>query len=260
MQPNGDVALITGASSGIGVEFARVLAARGVDLIVTARRVDRLEQLRRELESGHGVRVAVIGQDLADPDAVERLVVGVQELGLDVSILVNNAGLGYYGPVVEQDPDDVHAMLQVNVLALTRLTRMFAAQMQRRGRGYILNCSSFAALQPIPRYTIYSGAKAYVVAFSQALRHELKKTGIKVSVVCPGFTTTEFHDVARHKRTRLMRLTSLDAAHVAWAGIDGMFRGKILIVPGLWYKLNALVTRVLPRGMASALSAQMVKN
>jgi hypothetical protein len=131
--------------------------------------------------------------------------------------------------------------------------------MARQGRGYILNVSSFAALAPIPRYAVYSGAKAYVIAFSQALRYELARRGVKVSVLCPGFTRTEFHDVSGHDKSALMRATELTAEQVARAGLDGLLRGRFLIVPGWWYKLNALAMQLLPRGAVSALAARVVK-
>ncbi len=255
-----DLAMVTGASSGIGVEFARVLAERKIDLVITARRVDRLRRLREELQEQHGVEVTVIPQDLGTPDGAEQLFAELERRDRPVTILVNNAGFGHYGNVVRADLADVQAAIQVNVTSLTTLTRLIAAGMKQRGHGYVLNVSSFAALQPIPRYAVYSGAKAYVVAFSQALRHELRNSGVKVSVTCPGFMATEFHDVARHRRTGLMRLLSLDPKRVARQSIAGMFKGKALVVPGWWYKLNALVVPLVPRSVASALSAVTVKD
>ncbi|GMQ80313.1 MAG: SDR family oxidoreductase [Planctomycetia bacterium] len=254
------VALVTGASSGIGVEFARLLARRGSELVISARRRDRLEKLRHELQSAHGVPVTVIPCDLARPDGPQQLVDQVGDLGKSVTVLINNAGFGAYGPVVEQDLDEIEAMIQVNVTSLTMLARFFAADMGRRGAGFILNVASFAALQPIPRYAVYSGTKAYVIALSQALRHEARRHGVQVSTLVPGFTTTEFHLVARHRKTRMMRWTSLKPAQVARAGLDGLSRGKAIIVPGLWYKAAAMAARVMPRQVASELAAAVVKS
>ena len=259
MAPHADLALVTGASSGIGVEFARVLAERKIDLVITARRADRLERLRDELEKQYGVQVTVIPEDLGTPDGAQRLFDAVERLDPPVSILINNAGFGHYGEVVRADLADIHLAIQVNVTSLTTLTRLIAAGMRQRGRGFVLNMSSFAALQPIPMYTVYSGAKAYVVAFSQALRHELRRSGVKVCVVVPGFMATEFHDVARHRRTGIMRFLSLDPNRVARAAVAGMFRGKTIVIPGWWYKLNALLAPLVPRSVASALSATSVK-
>jgi len=260
MEPQPDVALVTGASSGIGAEFARLLAQRGWNLVISARRENRLVRLREEISARHGVRVTAIPSDLDTPQGAQQLFAATQALGPAVSMLVNNAGFGTYGPVPKQDLQTIHSMIQVNVTSLTTLTRLFAAEMRQRGCGYLLNVSSFAALQPIPRYAVYSGAKAYVVAFSQALRHELRGSGVRVSVLVPGFTATEFHKVARHRKTKLMRLTTLDARHVAKAGLAGVLQGKPVIVPGLWYKANALLCRVMPRSFASTLAARAVRS
>jgi uncharacterized protein len=259
MQPGRDLALITGASSGIGADFARQLAARKIDLILTARRRDRLEALAAELTALHNVKISVIENDLNVPDGADRLCDELTQRQLAPTVLINNAGFGYYSPFVEQPREDMEALLQVNVRALTILCRRLGEEMAKRKHGYILNVSSFAALAPIPRYSVYSGAKAYVVAFTQGIRHELSRRGVKVSVICPGFTRTEFHDVSRHEKTALMRATELTPEQVARAGLTGLERGKLLIVPGWWYKLNALAARVLPRSLMSALSARVVK-
>jgi uncharacterized protein len=259
MQQGRDLALITGASSGIGAELARQLAARRIDLLLTARRLDRLEALAGDLAAKYGVQATVIERDLNTPDGADRLVDELAARGLSPTMLINNAGFGYYGPFVEQSRDDVEAMLQVNVRAVTILCRRLGAAMAERGQGSILNVASFAALAPIPRYAVYSGAKAYVIALSQALRYELRASGIKVSVLCPGFTKTEFHEVSRHGKTSLMRLTELTVEQVAQSGLRGLERNRFLIVPGWWYKLNSLTARLMPRGLMSAISAGIVK-
>ena len=259
MQPGRDLALVTGASSGIGAEFARQLAAQRIDLVVTARRRDRLEALAGELTAAHGIKVAVVENDLNRNDGADRLVDELAARQLAPTVLINNAGFGYYGQFVEQSRDDMEAMLAVNVRAMTILCRRLGEAMARAKHGYILNVSSFAAIAPIPRYSVYSGAKAYVVGFSQAIRHELARQGVKVSVVCPGFTRTEFHDVSRHQKTKLMRATEFSAELVARAGLKGLVRGKFLIVPGWWYKLNLLAAAVLPRTVMAGLSARAVK-
>jgi short-subunit dehydrogenase len=259
MPRESELALVTGASSGIGAELARQLAAQGVSLILTARRRERLEALAAELTAKHGVQATAIESDLNTADGAHRLLAELETRGLQPTMLINNAGFGYYGPFVEQASDDIEAMLQVNVRAVTILCRQIGEAMADRGGGSILNVSSFAALAPIPRYAVYSGAKAYVIAFSQALAHELARRKVKVSVLCPGFTGTEFHDVSRHEKTSLMRATELTVEQVARAGLRGMARGQFLIVPGWWYKLNWLVSSFLPRKTMSALSAVVVK-
>jgi uncharacterized protein len=259
MHSQTDLALITGASSGIGAEMARQLAARGTNLILTARRRDRLEALAGELTASYRIAVTVIESDLNRADGAERLVAQLAEQGLQPTTLINNAGFGYYGTFIEQSADDIEAMLQVDIRAVTILCRRLGQAMAERGGGSILNVSSFAAIAPIPRYAVYSGAKAYIISFSQALRHELGKRGVTVSVLCPGFTKTEFHDVSRHEKTSLMRATELTAPQVARAGLVGLQRGKFLIVPGWWYKLNLITAGILPRSLMSAISAAMVK-
>jgi short-subunit dehydrogenase len=259
MNPRGNLALVTGASSGIGAELARQLAAQQSDLVLTARRGDRLAALAEELHSQHGVQTTVIECDLNTAEGADRLIDELAAKGLAPTTLINNAGFGYYGPFVEQSRDDIEAMLQVNIRAVTILCRRLGEAMAERGRGSILNVASFAALAPIPRYAVYSGAKAYVIAFSQALRHELAQRGVRVSVLCPGFTNTEFHDVSRHKKSLLMRATELTVEQVARAGLHGLARGRFLVVPGWWYKLNAASARLLPRSLMSAITAKIVK-
>lgn len=258
--PHGsELALVTGASSGIGAEIARQLAAKKFDLVLTARRRDRLEALAAELRSKDQIEATIIEADLNTSDGANRLIDELVVKNLRITRLINNAGFGYYGPFLEQSPADVDAMLQVDIRAVTILCQKLGQQMAERGGGKILNVASFAALAPIPRYTVYSGAKAYVIAFSQALRHELANKNVSVSVVCPGFTKTEFHEVSRHKKTSLMRATELSAEQVARAGLRGLERGQFLIIPGWWYKLNFLTASFLPRGFMSAISAAFVK-
>jgi len=252
-------ALVTGASSGMGVDFAWLLAERGCDLILTARRADRLERLREELIAAHDIRVQVIATDLSTADGAQRLFRQTQTLGLHVDVLINNAGFGIFGDFLEQTPAEIDSMLQVNIAALTTLTRLFAEQMAHNGEGFILQNSSYAGLQPIPGYSVYSGAKAYVVAFAQAIRHELQARGVHISVMCPGFAATEFHDVAGHVKTSTMRFLTLPPRAIATAGINGLLRKKFLITPGWMYRLNNLALRFLPKTWAAAISAKIVK-
>jgi short-subunit dehydrogenase len=259
MQPGRDLALVTGASSGIGAEFARQLAAKRIDLVLVARRRERLEALRDELTAKHGITATVIAADLNASAEVDRLLAELRERKLAPTVLINNAGFGYFGPFLDQSWQDIDAMIDVNLRATTRLTRVLGEAMVRDGHGYILNVSSFAALAPIPRYTVYSGAKAYVIAFTQGLAFEWRNKGVKVCVICPGFTRSEFHDVARHRKSRLMKLTELTPEHVARAGLAGLARGKVLIVPGWWYKLNLFAQRFYPRSWVAGLSARTVR-
>jgi short-subunit dehydrogenase len=253
-------ALVTGASSGLGAEFARELARRGINLVISARRRDRLESLAAELNRDHNIDVLVLPADLASPEGPRQLFAAVQNAGLQIGILINNAGFGYFGLTLDQSLAQIDEMLAVNVGALTTLTRLFAESMKAQGGGYILQVSSYAALAPIPRYAVYSGAKAHVIAFTQALRYELRKSGVSLSVVAPGFMNTEFHDVAHHEKTWLMRRTTISASMVARKAIAGMFKRKLLMTPGAVYRINNWMLRFLPRSAASAITAAMVKS
>lgn len=255
-----ELALVTGASSGIGAELAKALARRKIPLVLTARRLDRLEQLRAELIEQQGVEVEVIAHDLNDPLGGEKLCKELERRGLQISILINNAGFGWYGDFIQQESREMESLLNVNVIALTALTRRLAPAMAERGRGRVLNVASMIGFTPSARMTMYSASKAYVLALSQALDMELKSQGVRVSVLCPGFTATEFNDVADWPQTGLMKVLMLKAPHVAEAGIAGLLRGKRVIVPGWHYKLTALVVRFLPRSVMLRLAALTVRS
>lgn len=259
MQPGRDLALVTGASSGIGEEFARQLAARRIDLIITARRRDRLEALAAQLSADHGVHVAVIENDLNQRDGAQRLLDELVTKGLSPTILINNAGFGLYSKFEEQPLEDIDAMLEVDIRAVTLLSRGLAAEMVKQKHGYILNVSSVAGVAPIPRYSVYSGAKAYLVGFSQAIRHELVDKGVKVSVVCPGFTKSEFHDVSGHAKTTHMKKTELTPEFVCRVALKGLERGQLMIIPGAWYTANAILAGIIPRETMSSMTASVVK-
>ena len=209
-------ALVTGASSGLGCELARVLAQRGVDLVIAARRKDRLESLADELRREHHVDVVVLPADLSTPDGPQQLFDAVQAANLSIDILINNAGFGYFGPFLSQSREQIHETIAVDVIAVTMLTYLFGKTMkQRKAAGIFCKFRRSRLWPPIPRYSVYSGAKVYLIAFAQALQHELRKCGVKISVVAPGFMSTEFHDVAHHERTTLMKMTNLPVHYTA---------------------------------------------
>jgi len=254
-----EVALVTGASSGIGLEIARLLAARNVDLVIAARRKDRLEALARDLVAAYGVRVDVVEADLARPGAAEELHRRTVALRPDVTIAVNNAGFGQHATVLEQSLADIRTMLQVDVTALTELSRLFAADMKRAGYGRILLLSSVGAFQPVPMYAVYSAAKAYVLSFGYALDRELRGTGVSVTTVCPGATVTEFHAVAGHEKTRLIELTSMSAVRVAAIAVRAMFRRRPKVVPGLLNKLMTFLVELAPRALSAPVAGLLMK-
>ncbi len=253
-------ALVTGASSGIGADFASELADRGYDLILTARRRDRLEELKSELTARFSIHVEVLVADLGNPDGAQQLFDKFRVLSLPVRLLVNNAGLGHFGAFHSQSLPDIQSMIQVNLTSLTTLTRLFAEQMAQAGGGYILNVASFSAIQPTPDYAVYSGTKAYVLAFSQALNHGLRSHQVRVCALCPGFFDSEFFDTAGQKPTFLVRMLMLNRRSVARAGIAGVLRGKTLVVPGILYKSLNLLLRFAPRTVATVLADFAVKH
>jgi hypothetical protein len=240
-------ALVTGASAGIGLEIARELASRGLDLVLVARRRERLEELASELSSAHGVTTHVLTADLSDPAAPDALVAQVDALGLQVDVLVNNAGIGQSGPMADADPGRLIAMIQINVTALTALTRAFTPGMIARGRGALLNVGSTAGFQPGPNMAVYYATKAYVYSLTDALVAELRPHGVTVTNLSPGATSTEFQAAADIENSWLFAAGVDSAQAVARAGVDGLDRGKSLVVPGLKNKATAVSARFTPR-------------
>jgi short-subunit dehydrogenase len=245
-----DTALVTGASGGIGEELARLLAAGGANLVLVARSADRLAALAGELSQTHGVTASVIAQDLSAPDAVDVIAGELATRQLTIDILVNNAGFGLYGPFTETPAADEARMIQVNVVALTMLTKRLLPGMVERRRGRVLNVASTAAFQPGPLMAVYYASKAYVLSFSEALSNETSGTGVTVTCLCPGPTETGFQDRARLRESRLFSAVSVgSAADVARAGYDGMMAGRAVVVPGLRNKIGVQVVRVTPRAL-----------
>lgn len=239
-------ALVTGASTGLGAEFAHQLAAEGCDLVLTARTHEALETRAAELRAAFGIDVRVIAADLSDAAGIDRLVADLA--GLEIDLLVNNAGFGQFGPWLEQPAEAETAQLRLNVEALTRLTRALVPDMVRRGRGAVLQVASTAGFQPGPGMAVYYATKAYVVSFSQALGEELRGTGVRVSCLCPGPTATEFHTRAGiGAGGPVGALGMMSARQVARSGLRGLARGRPLVVPGLRNWLGTQAVRWLPR-------------
>lgn len=246
---NKRTALVTGASAGIGRAFAQQLAGRGYDLVLTARRRDRLEAVKRAIESDRGVRVDVVVADLAVPGAPRALYDEVSRLGLRVDALVNNAGYGLPRPYRETRWEDQAAFLQVLVTAVAHLTHLCLPAMVERGHGHVINVMSLAGLLPgAPGNTLYAAAKSFGIKFSESLAAELLGSGVVVTAVCPGFTFSEFHDV-NGTRERVKKMPSymwMDADEVARQGVEAVLRGEVLCVPGRLNSAIASVAKVLP--------------
>ncbi len=251
--------LITGASAGIGLEFARLFAADGAALILVARRTEKLEDLATELRKQHGVAVQVMGSDLSRPEAPREIFEVLKAEGRCVDVLVNNAGFGARGRFAELDTDRQAAMVQVNVMAPTLLSRLFLPGMLERRRGGILNVASTAAFQPGPYMSVYYATKAYLLSFSEALVEEVRGRGVTISCLAPGPTITEFGDVADMSSTKMFRMYAMSGAAVARAGYDGFRRGKVLVIPGALNRLGAFSTRLVPLSAARKVAGWLQK-
>lgn len=243
--------LVTGASSGIGVELARQLAARGHGVTLVARREHRLERLAEQLRSDFGVRAEVVAADLSNPCARAALPYVLACRGLSVDVLVNNAGLGTLGPVASVERDVQVSLVRVDVEAVVDLCTTFLPGMVARGTGAVLNVASTSAFQPMPGMAAYAAAKSFVVSYSRALRTELAGTGVTVSVLCPGPVDTEFTKVAGFSdeaaANAMPRSAYLPVRDVARAGIDGLARGRAVVVPGWMNRLGATLGHLVPR-------------
>ncbi len=243
-------ALVTGASHGIGFELCRLLARDEFGIIMVARNRESMEQAAATMRQNFGVQVTVIVQDLAAPQAAQTLFDNVQSRGLSVDVLVNNAGFGLFGRFAETDPVREMEMVQVNIVALTELSKLFLPGMVGRKWGRILNVASTAAFQAGPLMAVYYATKAYVLSFSEAIGFELKKTGVTVTALCPGPTKSGFQSEAKMSKSRLFRGHVMDAETVAEAGFRGMMRGKAIVVPGGRNKFLVFLVRLVPRSIA----------
>jgi short-subunit dehydrogenase len=253
------VALITGASSGIGAALAREAAKDGYDLVLVARRREPMQALAAELNAA-GAEITVISADLGKPGGAAELMRIVDERGLSIDTLINNAGVGDNGRFDQADPERISAMLQVNVVALTEMTRLVLPKMVARRRGKIMLVASTAAFQPGPNMAVYYATKAYVLSFGRAIGYELRRSGVTVTTLCPGPTETEFSQVAHMEGVALFNgpMPVLSAAEVARRGYRAMKAGRPLAITGIMNRLMALSSRFTPTAIllpiASALS------
>src|SRR5579859_2603899 len=253
-QKKRETTLITGASSGIGLDLAKLMAP-DFDLIITARNQSDLENVARELEAAHGNHVHVIPADLSQSEAPEQLFAEIARRGLPVDILVNNAGFGSYGAFAESDHQTELDMIQVNITALTSLTRLALPGMLERKRGRIMNVASTAGFQPGPLMAVYYATKAYVISFSEAIANELRGAGVTVTCFCPGATNTGFAKRAGNDQSRVFKkFGAMSAEKVALDGYRALMEGRTLAVSGMQNWLVAQSTRFAPRSVITAIS------
>jgi short-subunit dehydrogenase len=244
-------AVVTGASSGIGVEIARQLAGRGHGVTLVARREAELREVAEGLASAHGVRTEVVTADLADPSSRADVVAAVADLGLTIGVLVNNAGLSTTGPVSANDVDAELRMVRVDVEAVVELCSRVVPGMVERGRGAVLNVASTAAFQPLPGQAGYGGSKAFVLSYTQAMAAELKGSGVTATTLCPGPVKTGFGEAAgfsdEDAEAALPSFMWESADAVAKAAVDGMDKGRTVVIPGAANPVGAYVSRVTPK-------------
>lgn len=242
-----ETVLITGASSGIGMGLAKLFAADGSDLVLVARREDRLNELAEELKSEHGIEVHVLPKDLSKKTSPKEIFNHLKKEKIEIDVLVNNAGFGSRGTVSELDTDLQVDMVQVNAAALTHLTSLFLPGIIERGQGGILNVGSLAGFQPGPNLAVYFATKAYVLSFTEALAEEISNPNIKVSCFAPGPVKTEFGEKSDLENSLLFKLSLMDLEPAVKAGYEGFRKGKTIVIPGLKQQIVPFLNRFTPR-------------
>jgi short-subunit dehydrogenase len=253
-------ALITGASSGIGWELAKIHAASGGDLVLVARNIRQLENLKTSILKNHSVQIHLIEKDLSKANAAEEVYDYVKSQQWEIDILINNAGFGYYGMFMDAPIPKDEEMIQLNMLTLTKLTKLFAAGMIHRGKGRIMNVASTAAFQPGPTMAVYYATKAYVLHFSEALSNELEGTGVTVTTLCPGATASGFQATASMEESALVKGKNLPTSYeVAAYGYKAMMKGKRVAIHGLMNYLMALSVRFSPRDLVLKVARWMMR-
>lgn len=253
----GKWALVTGASAGIGLALARELAAVGANLVLTARRVDRLQELARELTSAHAVKVEPLGADLVRPEAPQQIFEFTTARQLEIELLINNAGFGGFGYHHELPPSRIAEMIQVNCTAVAILTQLFSPPMIQRRRGDIMIVSSVAAFQPVPFNSAYAATKAFDLLLAEGIAEELRDYGIRVCALCPGSTNTEFKDVAGQP-DRMFRVAET-AEKVARVGLDRLAKGKTVAISGVSNVMMVAAERLAPRAFVAKMAKRTMQ-
>jgi len=240
------IALITGASTGIGLEIARIFAEQHIDILIIARDKQKLENIKQLFELEHGIHVHCVPADLSTTDGYTAIIDYVEQHALSIGYVVNNAGFGDYGDFIERDMMKYIEIINLNITALTALTHHFAKLMVSNGYGRILNVASTAGFQPDPHFAVYGATKSYVINFSEALHKELENTGVTVTVLSPGATKTEFIERAEMGHSKLFDKGVMSASEVARVGYEGMMQGKLHVIPGLKDRIMAFFSSITP--------------
>jgi uncharacterized protein len=251
-------ALVTGASSGFGIQFAKLLAERKANVVLVARRTEPMERLAEELRQRHSVQVVVEGMDLSRAGVGAELKARIDARGIPVEILVNNAGYGLYGGFLNQPLEKITNMLQLNMMTVTELTYVFARDMVKRRSGHILLTASLLGYQAVPGYAAYAATKAYVLLFGEALHQELEPYGVAVTALCPGISETSFGEVAGQKLSPLLKIMLMKPHPVAKAGVLAMLGRRATVVPGFLNKATVFLDRLMPRPMQRMILGKVV--
>jgi short-subunit dehydrogenase len=254
----GKTALVTGASSGLGADFARQLAALGCHLVLVARREDRLNALKDEITRQHPVDILVVPLDLAVRTAPQQLFDQLATAGKVVDVLINNAGFGLHGQFLEIPWSREEEMLMLDIVTVVHLTKLFAKPMTERNFGFLLLIASIGAYQATPTYASYAAAKAFVLHFGEAINYELRRTNVRCTVLSPGITATEFLQVAGQSASLYQRMVMMDSPTVARIGIDNMLAGRPSLVPGWLNALMIWLNRLLPRRWSTAIAERLL--
>lgn len=254
-------AIVTGASGGIGFELAKLLAKDNYNLILIARNIEKLNEIKAELENEFSISVITIKKDLSVSTSSKELFDEIKTKNLNVSILINNAGFGDFGAFAECDLDKQLRMMQLNIVSLTELTRLFLPDFINQKEGKILNIASVAAFMPGPMMSVYYATKAYVLSFTEAISNELKGSGVSVTALCPGPTKTKFFDAAEVENPKFMQLLKMaDSSSVAKYGYQSLKKGKVVAIPGFMNKLIVCLVRFTPRSVLRYLNGKLAKN
>jgi short-subunit dehydrogenase len=259
MDYRGKWALVTGASAGIGEIFAKTLAQKGANVVLVARRGERLRNLASAIEAAHGVRAIAVVADLSRPEAPEEVQTAAIANNCEIDILINNAGFGLPGSFEETSWAEHRDFIELMVTSYAHLVRLFLPAMQARARGRIVNVASLAGLTPSAAgHTLYGASKAFLISFSEALAAENADKGVNVCALCPGFTYSEFHDVnnMREVVNKLPKYMFMDAQSVVHAALDALETGRVICVPGLWNKFVYALMGALPRSLAARIVAR----
>ena len=253
--------LITGASSGFGIDFANIFAESGTNLILTARRIEPMVELKKKLENLHKIKVEVIPMDLSIKDAAINLYNQIKAKGITVDTLINNAGFGIFGEFINSSWEEEEKQLMVDVVNLMHLTKLYLKDMVAANFGYILNISSIGGYQPSPLYASYSAGKSYVLNFTEALNYELRNTNVRVSTLAPGVTATGFQETAAKGKplSLYQKLSMMKSRPVAETDVKGMMKGTPSVMPGLFNKLSIFALRLTPRKLMPFMVYKLMK-